>query len=442
MAHSTATADLSDSSVMGDSRLAAVSRAALGVGVAGLLATAWIGWNRADPAQFAKIYLVNFMFVLALCLGSLQFTLIQHLVRAGWSVVVRRVAESIAANLTWIWILFLPVAWLYFSKPHFGDHGPSGLGLVWPWADMEWMRSHDAAEAAIVDKKAAYLNPNFFMIRTVAYFLIWGGTAAWLLRTSRTQDATGSAALTQRMGKWAGPLIILYGLSITFAAFDWMMSLSPTWFSTMFGVYFFCCVSTAGFSFLAFVVLRMQHMGYLRNVVTPEHYQDLGKLIFAFGVVFWAYIAYSQYMLIWYANIPEETTFFLARQVGGWTWLSAILLVGHFMIPFVLLISRWIKRWRLTLALGAVWMAAFAWLDLWYLIMPPVPTKLATYDSYSAFAEANAGASTGLFDPLPYTMLVGMMGLLVWSTASRLSRGAVLCRRDPRLPESLRFENI
>jgi len=168
MAHQTATADLSDSSVMGDSRLAAASRIALGVGIAGLLATAWIGWNRGNPAQFAKIYLVNFMFVLAICLGSLQFTLIQHIVRAGWSVAVRRVAECIAANLSWLWILFLPVAWLWLSNRHFGEHGPTGLGLVWPWADMEWLRAHDAAEAAIVEKKAAYLNPNFFMLRAVA----------------------------------------------------------------------------------------------------------------------------------------------------------------------------------------------------------------------------------------------------------------------------------
>ncbi|MSR28668.1 MAG: quinol:cytochrome C oxidoreductase [Phycisphaerales bacterium] len=438
----TTSADLSDRSIMGDERLVRVSRMAYTVAVAALALAALVAWRQGDAHGFAMIWLQNGLFVLSLALGALFFTMIQHITNAGWGISVRRVAEAQAANLTWIWVLFLvPMGWLCLTNHEWAGHG-HGLALVWPWADMAHMSAHAHAEAKIVQAKAAYLNVPFFLIRAVCYFAVWAFLSAWFLRTSRRQDETGDPALSAKMRKGAAVSLILFALTATFASFDWIMSLSPAWFSTMFGIYFFCGTCAGGFSAIAVACLRLQSKGYLRGVITAEHYQDLGKLIWAFGVVFWAYIGFSQYMLIWYGNLPEETVWFLARQIGSWGWVSFALLFGHFIIPFLFLLSRWTKRWRGTLMIGALWMLAFAWIDLYWLVMPVVPADAATFDTYDALNLAYSTTTTGLSNPLNYLVLAGFLGISIGTSTRRLSQGSVLCRRDPRLAESLRFENI
>ncbi|MDA0802292.1 MAG: hypothetical protein O2819_00840 [Planctomycetota bacterium] len=440
--HHTAAPKIPQSAIVDDGRIATFARAIFAAGVIALGVGLYVGWKQGNPNQFAKIYLVDFMFVLALALGALVFTMIQHLTKAGWSPAVRRVAEAHGANLRWLWVLALPVVWLWWNgRSHDEGHGP-GLDLLWPWANLEHLAAHDPAEAELVEKKSAYLNPDFFMIRNLAYFAIWALLANFYFGRSVHQDSTGSEADTKSMRKWAGPAIILFGVTTTFAAFDWAMSLSPAWFSTMFGVYFFCVCCTIGFSAIAVTLLRLKQLGFLNGVVSAEHMHDLGKFIFAFGVVFWAYIAFSQYMLIWYGNIPEETTWFAARQVGAWAWLSAALLFGHFVIPFVFLLSRWVKRWPLLLLIGGVWMMAFGWLDVWYLVVPVVPSDIGTFDTWNAFAAAHADATTGLGNPAIYLILFGMLGLSIGSAAMRLSRVGLTCRRDPRIAESIAFENF
>ncbi len=436
------TADLSDRSVLGDSRLARVSQVALLIAFACAVAAGLLAARRVDAHTVAMVWLQNGIFVLTLSLGALFFLLIQHITSAGWGIAVRRVAEAHAANLRWLWIvLLLPMLWLHFSHREWPGHG-HGLALIWPWADPAHLAAAHPAEASIVAAKSAYLNTQFFLIRAVAYFALWAGIAHWFVATSRAQDASGDSALSRRMRTLAGPALIVYALTTTFAAFDWIMSLSPAWFSTMFGVYFFAGTCAGGFSLLAFTCLRLQSLGYLRGVITAEHYQDLGKMIWAFGIVFWAYIAFSQYMLIWYGNLPEETVWFLARQIGDWSWVSVALLFGHFIIPFVFFISRWTKRWNATLAFGCIWMLAFAWLDIYWLVMPVVPSDVATFTTYDALAAAYEGTATGLSNPLNFLMLGALLGLSIGLTARRLSKGALVCRRDPRFDESLRFENI
>lgn len=433
---------LSQGAIVDDGRIAAFGRTVFAAGVVSLGIGLYVGWKQGDPTQFAKIYLTDFIFVLAIALGCLFFTMIQHLTRAGWSAAVRRVAEAHAANLRWLWILALPVVWLWWSGRGHGEGHSLGLDLLWPWANLEHIAEHHPAEAEIIEKKSAYLNTSFFMVRMVGYFVIWALLANCFFKKSVGQDATGDEGTSARLRKWSGPAVILFAITTTFAAFDWIMSLSPTWFSTMFGVYFFCVCCTVGFSALAITIVRLKHLGFLNGVVSAEHLQDLGKFIFAFGVVFWAYIAFSQYMLVWYGNIPEETTWFAARQIGSWTWVSVALLFGHFVIPFVFLISRWVKRWPFLLFVGAAWMLAFGWLDCWYLVMPVVPADIGTFDSWDAFAAAHAGATTGLDNPAAYLILFGMLGLAIGSAATRLARVGLVCRRDPRLAESLAFENI
>ena len=189
------------------------------------------------------------------------------------------------------------------------------------------------------------------------------------------------------------------------------------------------------------VLLRLQEADRIKGLVTKEHYQDLGKMLFGFGMIFWAYIAFSQYMLIWYANIPEETGWFLARQIGGWGMISLALLFGHFAIPFVALISKWTKRISWYLMAAAIWMLIFHWLDMFWLVMPVVPEDAYTAETYMDVIEAHEGDSTHLFNPLNFTMLCGCFGVFAWLTIRRLRSVSLIAAGDPRLKEGIGFEN-
>ncbi|MBL9121425.1 MAG: quinol:cytochrome C oxidoreductase [Phycisphaerae bacterium] len=409
------------------------------VGIGG--AVAMLSTGNVESEFFWKSYLQNVIFVIAISLGGLFFVFVQHLTRAGWSVAVRRPAEILAANLRWIWVLFLPIAYLYFAK---------GQGAqIWPWADMATMRSHAPAEADLVQKKLGFFsqfglfNGDFFWIRTVAYFVIWGALAHFFYSGSLKLGASGDANITRRMQLVAAPAAILFALSATFAAFDWMMSISPAWFSTMFGVYFFCGCCTVGFAALILTCVMIQSTGAMKGVITEEHYQDLGKLLFAFGMVFWAYIGFSQYMLIWYANLPEETGWFIARQIGDWVWVSVFLLAGHFIIPFLAFISKWPKRMPMVLAAGAAWMLFVGWIDLYWLIHPEVPVGLGAVKRYAELETAfPEHTKTHLLQPTNWLLLAGMVGLYGMMTIRELRRAPLVCVKDPRVGESLGFENM
>lgn len=424
--------DLSDRSIIGTG-LSGVARLALLVGFVCLGIALFLGWNSEDPGRVAKVWLQNWLFGLAISLGAFFFVFLQHLTHAGWSVAVRRPAEALMSNLLWLWIGFIPFVVLHLQ---------GRLSIVWPWFDMAKMRATDAAEATLVEAKLGYLNPQFFFIRAGIYFIVWISLAIFFWRNSVNQDSDGSVSRSSRMERMAAPAALLFGLTLTFAAVDWIMGLSPAWFSTIFGVYFFAGCCAAGFSALALLCLRLQAAGYLKGVITAEHYQDIGKLIFAFGIVFWAYIAFSQYMLIWYANLPEENTWYMARQMGQWGWVSLALLIGHFCLPFLFLISRWTKRYRASLTVGALWMLAFAWIDIYWLVHPEIPHGLATKKSYNELAAEYAGTSAHFGDPLNWLMLAGVLGLMIGFTLMRLREHPLVCRRDPRLDESLHFHNI
>ena len=487
--------DFSDANVRLGSAGMNIQQTAAIVGITGLLASAVIGFTGLFGTThdfFVKSWMQNYIFVLSISLGALFFVFIQFLTRAGWSTTVRRVAELLASNLQWAWLGLVPIVILWFSgggghdagashamhapeviqaaeisytldpssvsaplggggggdghgDAHGGDHGHGhvgwGPGILFPWADMEAMRSHNQAEYDLVIGKVAYLNATFFWIRNVIYVLFWAFAARWYLKRSVAQDESGDVRITSTMQKWSGPMAIGFGLTTTFAAFDWIMSLSPGWFSTMFGVYFFCGCCTTGFSMIILATQRLQSMGRLQGFVNAEHYQDLGKLLFAFGMVFWAYIGFSQYMLIWYANIPEETGWFLARQIGGWGPISLLLLFGHFVIPFVAIISKWVKRMKWALMVAAIWMLAFAWLDLFWLIMPVIPLDFMTAKTYMEVVEAHANDTTGITNPINFTMLAGVGGIYLWMTIRRFRSHRILAIQDPRLREGLSFEN-
>ncbi len=436
MGHATTHTDLSSQNIQLPAIALNFRKLAIGVAVVGLGGGAAIGYTGAfgtDAHHFWRAYLIAFLFGLTMCLGGLFFVFVQHLTRAGWSVAVRRPAEALAANLRWIWVLFLPFAALWMMGK---------ANIVWIWADMETLKANNEAEFLIVEAKTAFLNPTFFWIRACVYFVVWAALSHFFLTNSVRQDESGDRAISSRMQKFSAPTAILFGLTITFAAFDWIMSLSPAWFSTMFGVYFFCGCATAGFAMMILITVRLTQVGALKGIVSREHFQDMGKLMWAFGIVFWAYIGFSQYMLIWYANLPEETGWFLARQIGGWGFFSFALLFGHFVLPFVGLLSKWMKRAPLILSIGAVWMLCFHYVDLYWLIMPEIPSDLGTFAKYAELSAKYTDTQTHFGNPVNFLLALGVAGTVIAGTISTLSRVALVPKQDPRLAESIRFENM
>jgi len=352
--------------------------------------------------RFLGSYLISFAYFLSLSLGALFFVLLQHVTRAGWSVTVRRIAEGLAANVVVLALLVVPIVY--------------GMGHLYHWSHPG-VADHDA----ILAGKVGFLNPTFFTIRIVLYFTIWIALSWFMFRTSTKQDESRDPQATLRMERFGAPGMILFALSANFAAFDLLMSLDPHWFSTIFGVYYFASSVVIFFAMMAMILVALQSSGRLTRVVTIEHYHDIGKFLFAF-VVFWAYIAFSQYMLIWYGNLPEETGWFLKRQTEAWVPVSLALLFGHFVLPFFALISRHVKRRPRLLAVGALWMAAMHYLDLYWLAMP----------------ELSTDPVFGLVDIL---IFLGIGGVFVAGFTLRMRRHSLIPDGDPRLNESIAFEN-
>ena len=376
------------------------------IGVFGLAAAvALAAFTPGGWARFYPSYLVSFVFYLSLALGALFFVLVQHVTRSGWSVALRRLAEGVAPNV------FFPMAFLVVPVV-------AGLRTLYPWTDT-------AAVAAdhLLHAKEPWLNVPFFLVRTVLYFGVWSALAIWFHRKSTQQDKTGDPRLTNTMETTSTVALILFAFTVTFFAFDYLMSLTPHWYSTIFGVYFFAGCVLGFFSLMSVLAFFVQRAGALRRTITTEHYHDLGKLIFAF-TVFWAYIGFSQYMLMWYANLPEETIWYAARQTGSWTALSLVLLFGHFIVPFLALMSRDVKRRKPLLVIGGAWMLVMQWADVYWLVMP----------------EKSPG--TIPFSVMDVAVFLGVGGLFFGAVVRRLGAHALVAVKDPRLSESLGYETF
>ncbi len=359
-----------------------------------------------NHSQFAFSLLTSYLFYLSIALGGLFFVLIQHLTRAGWSVVVRRIAENVTANLQWAWVPLL----ILIPFALFGDHP------MFHWAAPG---EHDA----IIQAKHAYLNKPFFLIRTVVFAIVWIVLTRFLILNSIAQDKSGDHNITLTLQKWSTLGIVLYGFSETFFTFDWSMSLNPHWFSTIYGVYFFSCSAVSIFCVLIIVSYLLRRNGYLGKTITVEHYHDMGKLMYGFNC-FWAYIAFCQFLLIWYTNLGEETIFFHARAVGSWKSWGIALVFIHFVIPFVLLMSRNVKRYLPALFAGAIWILASNFMDIYWLVMPTINPK---------------GVHFTLTSDLGCFLLLG--GLFGYLLVNRMQKSSLIPEKDPRLDESLHFTN-
>lgn len=359
----------------------------------------------SDPKRFGFAYLTSFVFLTTLGCGGLGFVVLQHVSRAGWSVAPRRQAEWLAGVLPLAIVLFIPI------------------GLLAGKIFEVWMHPHGEEHAALLAHKRPYLNQGFFFIRAALCLGIWAGLSWFFGRTSRRQDETGDLTLTARMQKWSAPSILLLGLSISFAGFDWVMSLQPEWYSTIFGIYMIAGSLVSAMAVLAIVVTLLRDHGAFGEVCTKEHLHDIGKLLFAF-TVFWAYIAFSQFILIWYANIPEETIFFKHRFEGSWASGSVLLLFGHFVLPFLVLLSRHGKRNRAVLLGAAIWMVVMHYWDIYWNVMPNLDPD---------------GIRPSLIDAATLCLFVGV--LLQWF-ARRMAADHAYPIRDPRLAEAARNVNL
>jgi len=374
--------------------------------VVGLGATLAVGaGEHGERAMFS--YLWAFEVVLALTLGSIGWIMVDHTVRSQWSPVVRRIAETIAATAPLFALLFIPIATI-------GFHG------LYPW-------THETDE--ILEKKRWFLTTDFFFARAAFYLLLWSVLGTLLHRLSTAQDSSATSERDRKvhtLRKISAVGIFLWAMSLSFGAVDWVMSLQPHWYSTMFGVYFFAASILSFFAFMTLVAIGLQNAGLLKNAITTEHYHDLGKFVFGF-TVFWAYIAFSQFVLIWYANLPEETEFYILRLEGGWDKVSYALPLVHFFLPFLFLISRQVKRNTKLLAFACVWILAVHALDFYWIILPN-----AGGHGHGAHLEPSWTDAAAL---------VGVIGAFLAVFGVFLKKHAVICINDPRLPASLAHEN-
>ena len=375
------------------------------VGLVALAVSFVLGQTVGDGMrQFLYSYLVNFAFFLSISLGALIFVPLQHVTRSSWSVVIRRLAEVMAVVIPLFALLALPIL--------------LNLGLVYQWAsgnvppELQELLAH----------KAAFLNPTFFIARWIGYFAIWTGLAFYFWRTSVRQDSSAEVRLSLRMENYSGATIVVFALTCTLASMDLLMTLDFAWFSTIFGVYFFSTAFVTFFATLTLLTMGLQRSGRLERIVSAEHFHDYGKLMFAF-TFFWAYIAFSQYMLYWYANVPEETIWFLVRSQNGWGKLGLVLVFGTFLLPFLGLISRYAKRNRKLLALWAIWILIMQWINIYWVTMPVFsPERVA-------------------FHVLDLSCFIGIGGIWLAGVTWLAAKHSLVPTGDPRLRDSLKFEN-
>lgn len=364
----------------------------LGVAAFGFLLT-------KDKDRAWHAYLAGYFYFFLIAIGGLFFASIQHVTRAGWSVNVRRICEAFTA--------FLPVAFV------------GGLVLLAGGKSLyEWMDSAKVASDHLLSHKQGYLNTPFFVIRLVLFFGLWLMFSKKLVGDSLKQDKNGDDSISEKLVGWSIAFLLVFAISLSLFSVDLIMALQPHWFSTIFGVYCFAGLFQSTMASMILMILYAKKKGMLEGYVDENHLHDLGKFMFAF-TVFWAYIAYSQYMLIWYANLPEETIFFLPRVTGGWTYVSAALLLFKFVVPFLALLSRRAKRNPAYLGVLCVWILIMQYVDLYWLIYP------------------NYNAETPVFGIAEFLIWAGFGGGFLFLTLRFLSQNNIVPVKDPRAHESL-----
>jgi hypothetical protein len=374
-----------------------VQRGTLFLGLAGLSLCA-LG-ALVSPQHFLRAYLVAYNYWLGIALGCLVLLMLQYLTGGDWGILLRRVLEAGTRTLMLLAPLFVPLL--------------LGLHSLYEWSQPDALAAHPELE-----HKHLYLNVPFFLIRAFIYFAVWLVLTYFLNRWSDEQDHAGVSEDARRLRVLSGPGLVLYGLTITFASIDWVMSLEPHWYSTIYPVMFAVGQALQGMAFALAVFLLLARRQPLAGLVHPEQLRDLGNLLLTFVMV-WGYMSFSQFLLIWVGNLPEEIPWYLRRTRGGWEWVALLLIIFQLGLPFFLLLSRSVKQTPHRLARVALLVLAFRFLDLVWWIEP-------------AFLEG-----VSFYWVLDLAALVGIGGIWVSWFVRELGRRPLLPLHTPLLTEYL-----
>jgi hypothetical protein len=348
----------------------------------------------ANPPEFFHAYLTAYLFWLGIALGCLALLMLHHLVSGQWGFVIQRLLESASRTLPLMALLFVP---FFF-----------GLRELFLWARPEAVTAQE-----ILRHRQPYLNGPFFSARVVLYFAVWIVLASLLSKWSLEQDRTAAPDLTRRLQRLSGPGLVLYGLTMTFATFDWVMTLGPQWHSTIFGAVFIVGQGLAALCFMVVISSRLTDRGPLSGVMSTKHFHDLGNLMLAF-VMLWAYMAFSQYLIIWSGNLPDEIPWYVSRMAGGWMWVAMFLIVFHFAVPFLLLLSRATKRRAEILRGVALGLLGLRLVDLYFIVTPALHPGEVTLHWMDILAP------------------IGIGGIWLWVFLGQVRGQALLPLHDPR----------
>jgi hypothetical protein len=352
-----------------------------------------------NTTQFLQSYLMAYMFVLGIALGSLALGMVHQLSGGAWGVVIRRPIGAATRTLPVLTLLFLPIL--------------LGVHQLYEWTDAAAVARDEALQ-----HKHLYLNTPFFAVRAAIYFAVWNALAYFLNAWSLEQDETADPRLARRMQLLSAAGLVAYGVTITFASFDWLMSLDPQWYSTIYGVLILGGQGLSAMSFLIAVLVWLSRRPPLDQIVVPAHFHDLGNLLLAF-VMLWAYFAFSQYLIIWAGNLPHEISWYLNRLQTGWRAVGVALMLFHFAVPFCLLLSRAVKREPQMIVKVAVGILIVRVIDLFWLIAPRFHQD---------------GLSVSWLDVLlPPSLFALWLAAFVWQLRDR----AILPVHDPEFDEAL-----
>jgi hypothetical protein len=371
-----------------------LEKRALTLGLAALVICVAGGFH--SPTQFFRSYLLGYIFWLGVALGCAAILMLHHLVGGSWGFPIRRMLESGTRTLLLMAAFTVPLLF--------------GLRQLYVWAS-----SASAHAQMAIEEKALYLNIPFFVMRTVIYFAAWILLAHFLNKWSFEQDRTANPGLTHRLQSLSGPGLLIYGLTVTFASIDWVMSLEPSWTSTIYGMIFMVTQALSAMAVVIVVTLLLSKTKPLSDLISPLALNDLGNLLLTFTML-WAYLSFSQFLIIWSGNLPEEITWYAARATGGWAWVAVVLIVFHFAVPFLLLLSRFVKRRIRLLAAVATGLIFMSLIDLFWLMAP-------AYD--------RAGPQ---FHWMDWMAVIGIGGVWFWRFVSQLKRNPLVPLHDPRMP--------
>jgi hypothetical protein len=388
-------------------RVDRVQRGMLLLGAFALLLCAFLGLTSPESAQRAfQSYLFSYIYWFSIPLGCMALLMMHHLTGGWWGYPIRRLLEAGTRTCLVMTVLFIPVL--------------LGINKLYPWT--QW--ATDKPTDPNLHFKVLYLTRNFFVLRSVVYFAIWLTIVYFLNKWSAEQDATGNKRLASTLEAFSAPGLILWGIAVTYSAIDWVMSIEPLWFSTIFGFLFMIVAALVAMAFVIFVLRLLSDNEPLKNVVTASQFNDLGNLMLAF-VMLWAYMSFSQFLIIWAGNLKDEIPWYVTRAFGGWGALAVFLIVTHFAIPFLLLLQRGVKRRLRLLSIVTGWLVVLALVDVYWLIVP-------------AFADERNRPHLHVSD---FLAVIGIGGIWVGTYIWQLKKMPLLPLHDPRFEGALQHEH-